>query len=212
MLTTSLLAWLPAEPGHRGPVANVPIATLQALNRRVELIAHRLSDFPDNQMQENAHEPASTPACKSSLLPMAADNGDSNSESPFSSADWPASSPLERPGIELPPDSSIESLQNHGDEISREVRQYGSNSIGRRLSTTPAPLTPTMAIRENPKRNAEALHKSAQSSPSRMSVPADEEIKRFRCKEAGCSKAYVVASGLRYHLEVSKDQSEHGLC
>jgi len=37
------LVWLSAEPDRRGSVVNVRLATLQAMNCRAELTAHRIS-------------------------------------------------------------------------------------------------------------------------------------------------------------------------
>ena len=194
-------SWLPAEPGQRGPVTNVPIATLQALNRRVELIAHRLSSSPDHKTQENASDSMSTPAIKSPLFLKKVHNVDSDSETPFSSAEWPASSQLEVPDNELPPDSSMESVGKHDSGIGRDAEQFDRIPQARRLSTTSVSSTPTRSTRKNPKRTPKALQSTARSSPSLISLSADEEAKRFKCLAPGCPKAYMVASGLRYHLE-----------
>ncbi|KAL8836746.1 MAG: hypothetical protein Q9170_002811 [Blastenia crenularia] len=97
--------WLPAEPGRRGPVANVPIAILQEITHKVEQQAALKSKKAMPQAAKNISE-----ALDESILDdEPASRQDSDSESVVGSVDWPLSSPVPAPR-ELPPDSSIETV------------------------------------------------------------------------------------------------------
>lgn len=204
MLTVSLSAWLPAEPGQRGPVANVPLATLQAMNHRAELTAHRISTSQDHQRQVEAVDDQKSVAQHLSPGLGEVSKANSDSEMPLSSAEWPPSSPFARPSDELPPDSSMESIEYPGHENSEYVKQSDHIPPKRKLSITSMSSTTTRSTRRNPKKSSKALQSTAPSSPSLVSISADEKAKRFKCKEFGCEKAYTGASGLRYHMEVSR--------
>ena len=204
MLTICLQAWLPAEPGSRGPIANVPITTLQAMNRCAELTIHPLSSSLDRHRHEESVGATNPLASQSSSGLNDVDKGDIDSEIPLSSAEWPPSPPFEPPGDGLPPDSSIESKERRENKNGRDRNQSDHFPQSQKLLTVSPCSTPTRSKRENPKRTSKALQSTARSSPSIASGSADEEAKRFKCQQPGCDRAYVGASGLRYHMEVSK--------
>lgn len=211
MLTVFLSGWLPAEPGQRGPVANVPLPTLQAINCQAERTAHRLSISQDHQRQGEAVDAETSVADHLSPGLGEVSKADSDSEMPLSSAEWPPTSPFEQPSDELPPDSSMESIEYPVHENSGDVNMSDHVPPKRRLSITSMSSTATRSTRRNPKRISKALQGTARSSPSLVSASADEKAKRFKCQEFGCDKAYTGASGLRYHMEVSRWRAEYGL-
>lgn len=105
------LAWLPPEPGHRGPVANVPIAILQSLNSLAERGAAQ--ERSDNGSRQPPQNPDGRRMKESSPVSISSDDDSEeaqDSDVPLSSSQWPQSSPpplLKRD--ELPPDSSAAS-------------------------------------------------------------------------------------------------------
>ncbi|KAL8918112.1 MAG: hypothetical protein Q9208_007554 [Pyrenodesmia sp. 3 TL-2023] len=95
-------SWLPAEPGHRGPVANLPIAVLQEITQHVEQLDAERAAPPLQPVSENSpHEAQEVESDSETDGRAATDTG-----SLVPSADWPPSSPV--PALrELPPDSSL---------------------------------------------------------------------------------------------------------
>lgn len=201
-----MLAWLPAEPGQRGPIANVPITTLQAMNRRAEFDAQRLPGSSDcrQQQEDEVVNMMSSLTHQSSPGLEETNNGDSDSEIPVSSAEWPPSPPFEQPKDELPPDSSMETTGIPNGGNGRNVDMYNHVSLTQEIPTTPESSTSTRSKRKNPNKTSKALQSAARLSPSLMSGSADEGVKRFKCQEPECNRAYAGASGLRYHIMVSK--------
>ncbi|KAL8940717.1 MAG: hypothetical protein Q9216_002667 [Gyalolechia sp. 2 TL-2023] len=115
-------SWLPAEPGRRGPVANIPTVVLQEVTGKVEQRAaeklrqqSKLSDQSPKQLEDlTIHDEI--------------DIGQhQTSESPVPSADWPPSSPIPVRN-ELPPDSSIE-MADCSDDDDKAHPQHSDKSI-----------------------------------------------------------------------------------
>ncbi|KAI4288551.1 MAG: hypothetical protein L6R35_002185 [Caloplaca aegaea] len=104
-------AWLPPEPGRRGPIANVPIAVLQEITRRVEQLRAEpvVTKIPPLSEQSPKQMGASHEKDESD------ENIDTDAESLVPSAAWPPSSPVLM-SRELPPDSSMEMVDNSADE------------------------------------------------------------------------------------------------
>ncbi|KAL8753599.1 MAG: hypothetical protein Q9184_005374 [Pyrenodesmia sp. 2 TL-2023] len=95
-------SWLPAEPGHRGPVLNLPIAVLQEITRHVEQLDAERAAPPLKPMSENSsHKEQDVDSGSEMDGHAATDTG-----SLIPSADWPPSSPVPA-SRELPPDSSL---------------------------------------------------------------------------------------------------------
>ena len=100
--------WLPAEPGKRGPVANIPVSIIESLSAAVDQqLAHPNETTLPPQLLGDDHNEAEPPS-----LP---DNGelqddrDSEGDSAISSSAWPPSSPRNiSKHDQLPPNSSAE--------------------------------------------------------------------------------------------------------
>ncbi|SLM37343.1 hypothetical protein LPUS_07162 [Lasallia pustulata] len=101
-------SWLPPEPGHRGPVANVPIAVLQSLNTLAEHRATQAGRAKGNrQPSESPDGRRVIESTQNSISSDEESEEEQESDVPVSSSEWPPSSPppvLKR--NELPPDSS----------------------------------------------------------------------------------------------------------
>ena len=185
-------------------MANVPIATLQALNHHAEVAARRSSPLPARQHQEGVDDVTNSIASQPSPGLRDTARDDSDSEIPVSSSEWPPSPLFEQPKDELPPDSSIESIE-HPMSGSCKDSSRSNHILQKQIHLeTSASSTPARSSQRKPKRTSKALQIAARSSPSLVSGSADEGTKRFKCREPGCNKAYVGVSGLRYHMEVSK--------
>jgi len=136
-------AWLPAEPGRRGPVANVPIAILQGLNQKAEIQASRRGNFlkekkhirGPEELQEN-HRPSSFDGHDSSLA-------ESDSDAPIPDSEWPPSPAQDQ----LPPDSSAENTDVQSNP-SAHIRRSSNASLSSRLSQSRRP-TPLRVMRSS---------------------------------------------------------------
>ena len=104
--------WLPAEPGSRGPVANIPVPILQSLTAVVEghtniksigAVIHQGKydcDLPS--------EPIEITLPQNDVL-QSLDTTHEDEDLPISTEEWPPSSPPEIPKVDqLPPDSSFD--------------------------------------------------------------------------------------------------------
>lgn len=103
-------SWLPAEPGHRGPVANVPMAVLQEVTEKVEQRAAEKSRQELEVLEQSRRQSEEL-----TRNDEADHRRDQQSESPVPSVDWPPSSPIQARN-ELPPDSSTEIAGGSDDE------------------------------------------------------------------------------------------------
>ncbi|KAL9129659.1 MAG: hypothetical protein Q9217_001938 [Psora testacea] len=181
-------SWLPAEPGQREPVANVPIVVLNALNKKADQKAEL------SQMQTS----------RSPSRAVNADNPqvgtDSNIESegalPWSSSPNPGLSDSER----LPPDSSA----NQSDQvITRDSTRDTTDAI-RYPSQSSTNIHFEGWVRSEPKLKAVAAlvktHEIATSeSLSSSPLSDDEDARLYQCR--GCKKSYRKVSGLTYHIK-----------
>ena len=100
--------WIPPEPGVRRPTANLPVPILQAFTAMIDGVElPRRTD--ENTQSKATNSPVRSPT--GSASPVVADQCPDNEEDlqgiPFSSGEWPPSSPptVSKRG-ELPPDSS----------------------------------------------------------------------------------------------------------
>ncbi|KAI4166671.1 MAG: hypothetical protein LQ343_007856 [Gyalolechia ehrenbergii] len=117
-------SWLPAEPGRRGPVANVPIKILQEVTEKVE---QRAAEKSRQQLKVSEQSPRSSEELtRDDELD---DRRDQKSESPVPSADWPPSSPIPARN-ELPPDSSIEIASCSNDEDKAHPQRSDKPTVG----------------------------------------------------------------------------------
>lgn len=192
---TSRLAWLPAEPGQREPIANIPISLLKTLNLKADLQAQRLTS---TRKQRN-----------SAIISSAVTDqtADSESDVPASSGQWPASPERDQ----LPPDSSSASGE-HSDYSVQDNSSYPlSSSSSRRpsgasisshsiSSKPPGPISTGHFLRQS---GSSSTKSPGILSPSVASSSGGEESRRFTCQASGCDKSYKNASGLTYHVDVS---------
>ncbi len=143
------IAWLPAEPGRRNPVANLPIKTLGAINYSADSWASRLLNPPERVL--NTIE-----SSQSTQSPLKSDSGsksesESDPELLVSSNEWPPSSPLDRRRQEqLPPDSP--------EMPPYVVKPAETKAEGRLSSPSPSRKNSAGAFRE--------LESTSRSSPS----------------------------------------------
>ncbi|KAL8721866.1 MAG: hypothetical protein Q9225_001544 [Loekoesia sp. 1 TL-2023] len=119
-------SWLPAEPGRRGPVANVPIAVLQEITQKVEQRAAGKPAKEASKAIEQSLKQAEEPIIEDELERKQ----ESGSESPCPSADWPPSSPVPA-RRELPPDSSMEMAASSDDENKTHTLRLTTSPLGR---------------------------------------------------------------------------------
>jgi len=206
---TAILAWIPAEPGHREPVANVPISILQIMNRNSDQCAARST--ASRKSKGSAYHTKTPAISRRQSLQSAGNDGQEDSESdiPISSGQWPQSPDRNQ----LPPDSSMDSTV-HSDHLAQaEPVQTVSGTQTRRSSyasvssNLASPLRPSPMLLTSPSRNSEESSPRPKSaglfSPSIVSNSAGEETLEFRCRAIGCDKSYNKASALMYHIEVS---------
>lgn len=200
--TTCLInmsAWLPAEPGQREPTANIPITLLETLNRKANLRAQR----PNHIRKQRNSEMTPTGAIDQTA--------DSESDVPVSSGQWPASPERDQ----LPPDSSSASAEHSDHSVQRISSKPHSVSSSRRQSQAsnssrsmpsrrPSPITARRFSRE-----LESLSMASPGllSPSFASTSAGDDVQRFVCQAPGCDKSYKNPNGLKYHVDVSDNES-----
>ena len=109
--------WLPAEPGSRGPVANVPVPILQMFTTSIEGHMDIASDSTVTRQDDSDSDSVSESAEISmphidAVGPLNITHEDI--DLPISTAEWPPSSPPLLPLFnELPPDSSLEVTTVH---------------------------------------------------------------------------------------------------
>lgn len=95
-------AWLPPEPGQRGPVANVPISLLQTWNEEAQAKSKRKMDPSASPTTSHAsNDPSQQSSDDSEDSRVLSDDHES-----FDSSEWPASQEPDHVPAQLPPDSS----------------------------------------------------------------------------------------------------------
>lgn len=201
---TVLLAWLPALPGHRGPVANVPISILNSLNREADLSVLRATNPLKRKRGATATSEAQGVHSGTSY--------ESESEVPISSGQWPSSPDRNQ----LPPDSSMGSAKfPEIHDKTRPVAPGTPGSLTRKL-TNLSPSSSVIAIMPPSITNGQAsMRSSKEPSPSVISNSAGEDKHTFKCHIVNCGRSYKSAVALNYHTEryhSSKESREKFKC
>lgn len=202
------IAWIPAEPGHREPLVNVPISILELMSQNADSHASRSSTpLKNTRGDRNAGSPVTS---RRLSLQCAANESwhESESDIPVSSGQWPASPDRNQ----LPPDSSA-STTNPDDSPHKASAQITSDIKRRRHSGTPisAALSPRPISRLSietsrlSKETSSGPMSPSLVSPSIVSTSAGEEIQSYKCERGGCGKVYKDARALKYHVDVSDD-------
>ena len=191
------LAWLPALPGHRGPVANVPISILNSLNREADIAVLRA----ENPLKRKRGATVTTGAQGVHI----GSSHESESEIPLSSGQWPSSPDRNQ----LPPDSSMGSAK--APEVHDKTGSVGPSSPGtftrKLVNISPKPsvkpvLPPGIA-------NGQASRRSSKEpSPSVISNSAGEDKHLFKCRTVNCGNSYKTALALNHHTERYHNQRE----
>ncbi|KAL8714635.1 MAG: hypothetical protein Q9220_001583 [cf. Caloplaca sp. 1 TL-2023] len=115
-------SWLPAKPGQRAPVANLPHTVLEHITQSVEARNIKCPSSPGEEkatksLNSKESHTAETPAQDAEIL---------TPEIPVSSGEWPSSSPVVEPRYELPPDSSMEVCSESDREIEEQPSECAS--------------------------------------------------------------------------------------
>ena len=184
------LAWLPALPGHRGPVANVPISILNSLNREADLGVLRA----ENPLKRKRGATVTTEAQGIHI----GSSYESESEIPLSSGQWPSSPDRNQ----LPPDSSMGSTK--APEVNDKTGSIAPSTPGvftrKLVNISPKPsvipvLPPGIASGQASRRS------SNEPSPSVISNSAGEDKHLFKCRTVNCGNSYKSALALNHHTE-----------
>ena len=184
------LAWVPALPGHRGPVANVPISILNTLNREADLGVLR----EENPLKRKRGAAVTTEAQGAHI----GSSYESESEIPLSSGQWPSSPDRNQ----LPPDSSMGSTK--APEVNNRTASVAPNTPGiftrKLVNISPKPsvfpvLPPSSANGQTSRRS------SKEPSPSIISNSAGEDKNLFKCRTVNCGNSYKSALALNHHTE-----------
>ncbi len=102
VLTEFTIGWIPPEPGRRGPVANIPIMVLQALNAVAEGGTPTLTPFEDQQAAVDARATGTQSGSPDS------ESGLSQESEGEKVSGWSSSPPRSPLRNNLPPDSSLD--------------------------------------------------------------------------------------------------------
>ena len=184
------LAWSPALPGHRGPVANVPISILNSLNREADLGVLRA----ENPLKRKRGTTATTEA---QAVPIGS-SYESESEIPLSSGQWPSSPDRNQ----LPPDSSMGSTM--APEVNEKTGPLAPSTPGiftrKLVNISPKPsVIPVLPLGTT---NGQASRRSSKEpSPSVISNSAGEDKHLFKCRTVNCGNSYKSALALNHHTE-----------
>ncbi len=184
------LAWRPALPGRRGPVANIPISILDSLNREADLSVLRATNPLKRKRGATATSEAQGVHIGTSY--------ESESDIPVSSGQWPPSPARNQ----LPPDSSMGSA-NFPDvhDKTRSVAPSTPGSLTRKL-TNPSSRSSVVPIMPPGMANGQAsTRNSMDPSPSVFSNSAGEDKHLFKCHTVNCGRSYKSAAALNYHTE-----------
>jgi len=170
---TSIIAWLPPEPGYRAPTANLPISILEALNTSYD-------QKVDPQITSRKDEKQASPNlrdCSPEGVLEAAQEREEGSESdiPLSTSEWPPSSPQQPL---LPPDSSVEAAEERANTENHVANRETETNINqattfsrtsRRLSTASSSSASDMSGRRKLVRGLRPRRGSAQTDLSSSS-------------------------------------------
>ena len=184
------LAWLPALPGHRGPVANIPITILDSLNREADLSVLRAT----NPLKRKR---GATVTSETQGVHIGT-SYESESDIPISSGQWPPSPDRNQ----LPPDSSMGSAKFPDlYDNTRSVVPSTSGSLTRKLAN-PSPRSSVVPIMPHAITNGHSSTRSSKEpSPSAISNSAGEDKHLFKCHTVNCGRSYKSAAALNYHTE-----------
>ena len=181
---------MPAEPGQREPVANVPIAILKALNEEADQRAERSQKQISNSPSRIIHYPTPKENAESDL----------DSDAPLS---WSSSSILQLSDCErLPPDSSptlstqvASRAPTHGAEgTPRKPLQSSINSCsGGSMNVKPTPGIPTASSNEE---ETGLVLDLSDSDPLANNIG----VQHYQCRT--CNKLYSDERRLRQHLSL----------
>lgn len=148
------IAWLPADPGKRGPVANLPISILDSLNKRADLQARRRVAVLKEQKPIPIPKELQGHRRLSSVQSENSNSPESDSDGPISDSEWPPSPPRDQ----LPPDSSAENTDTQS-KPDAHIRRSSNASSSRPTQSTRPTLLPVMS----------SLRNSAEISPRAIS-------------------------------------------
>lgn len=179
-------SWIPAEPGKNAPIANVPIETLQAMDRVAESRAVRLS----KQTQRIEEERNTIQSSHSSVISESG-NGSKSESDPGTSVSW---SPSPNTREQLPPNSSPVQLDEFQEETEEEAFHLEKRSMSVSSNSVASVRRNPVRARKKPK-----LHDKATSTP--VSVSHARESRPFSCPIKGCQKSYKLLYHLKYHTE-----------
>ena len=191
------LAWLPALPGHRGPVANIPISILGSLNREADLSVLRTTNPLKRKRGGTATSEAQGVHSGTSY--------ESESDIQISSGQWPSSPDPNQ----LPPDSSMGSAKfPEVHDKTRSVAPSTSGSLSRKLANL-SPSSSVIAVMPPGIANGQASTRSSKApSPSVISNSAGEDKHTFKCHIVDCGRPYKSAVALKYHTERHHNSKE----
>ncbi|KAL8847889.1 MAG: hypothetical protein Q9221_007064 [Calogaya cf. arnoldii] len=162
-------SWLPANPGHRGPVANIPPAILEEIIQSMKAKAAKQKAGEQDRTAKHSSEELTEPLVEEELE----ETTETQPEVLISSQDWPESSPDPGPRreltrYELPPDSSSTTaddmdLQDDG-EVQDDI-DSPNNEVSSEYQNEQAQLS-----RSTPARGGD----SSYSKPVVISIDSDE--------------------------------------
>ena len=124
-------SWLPAKPGRRGPVANIPSAVLEEIIQSMIAKAVNQKTAAEEDPVKASPERTAERLVEEELEEAA----ETQPEVLISSQDWPASSPDPTPrrelnGRKLPPDSSPMDADDMDLDDDSDVQHGGSSPVG----------------------------------------------------------------------------------
>ncbi|MCJ1467164.1 hypothetical protein MMC07_005786 [Pseudocyphellaria aurata] len=181
-------SWFPPEPGRNAPVANVPIATLQTIERVAEGLADRFSKRTQRRESLNTIQSRHSSVISES-------GNDSKSESdPGTSASWSLSPQNARE--QLPPNSSME-IPVQLDELQEETEEEAFQ-LEKSVSVS---SNSAASVRRNPARASKEPKLPEKVTSPLVSVSHARESRTYRCPIDGCRKTYKSYHNLKYHTE-----------
>lgn len=163
------IAWLPADPGKRGPVANLPISILDSLNKRADLQARRRVAVLKEQKpiptpkELQGHRRVSSLQSEKSRSEKSS-SPESDSDGPVSDSEWPPSPPRDQ----LPPDSSAENTDTQSKPNAHIRRSSNASSSCPTQSTRPTLLPVLKSLRNSAEISPRAISPSIVSNQARQ--------------------------------------------
>lgn len=146
MCLTFDAAWIPAEPGQRKPVGNIPIAILNKISDQVEGRSQRLNQEKESPVR--TPRKAERTASGSVLTSDGESSQESGSEILILPKEWP-STPAQKVQEQLPPDSSAV-LPAQASEIGEELVEDSPPRKRQKLSLSPVSTGSEISSPGNP--------------------------------------------------------------